>query len=117
MQRLTFLFLILGLLLLTTNCAKENPWTSLEYLETKCSDPWKTIGGDSEAAVEMALLDYLKDDLMVPTSNLKITFDADAAESCEACSCTTGRKITIVVPNEFVAILEANGFVETKLID
>lgn len=114
MQKLTFISLILGLLLFGTNCAKETPLRTLEYLETKCSDPWSTNGGE----IELALMNYLDNDLMIPYSRLTVTFDSDAEQSCEACSCTTGRKITITVVNEAdIAILEDNGFVLLELID
>jgi len=118
MQKLTSFIALLGLFLLISNCTKDkNPLRSLEYFETKCSDPWKTNEGNTEEEIILALTDYLENELMVAFTSLNITFDTENAQTCKACHCTTGQKINIDVRQEFVEILEENGFILLELID
>ncbi|MFK7983659.1 MAG: hypothetical protein AB8G86_27020 [Saprospiraceae bacterium] len=111
MQKIKNFILLVGLFLLISNCSKDVPLMSLEYAETKCSDPWRTNEGNSEAEVINALMAYLENDLNVPNVTIKTAFDANDAQSCEACDYTTGRTITLTVEEGFVAILEDHGFI------
>ena len=87
MQKVYYLILLVGLFLMISNCSKEVPLLSLEYIETKCSDPWRTNEGSSDEEVKSALMTYLENELNVPNTTIKITFDANEAEDCEACDC------------------------------
>ena len=110
MQRFILLFSLLGLLFLTTNCSKNATMSSLEFLETGCSNPWKSKNGKSEAEVKTVVIDFLENDLMIANFKLAITFDENEAQGCYACHCKTGRKIIVEVEKGFVPILEDNGF-------
>ena len=109
MQNVNYLLFLFGLLLLGSNCSKEVPLMTLEYAETKCSDPWGTNEGNSKEEVESALMAFLENELNISNATIKISFE-EKAEACEACSCKTGRKITVTVEEGFVPILEDNGF-------
>lgn len=112
MQKVKKFVLLVGLFLLVSNCSKDIPIVmSLEYAETKCGDPWRTNEGNSETEIITALITYLENELNVPNPIIKIDFDANEAEDCEACDCKSGRTITVTVEEGFVPILEDNGFV------
>jgi len=114
MQRFALLFPLFGLVFLTTNCSKDNSLRSLAYTEIKCGIPWNTNRENSNAEVEIAVTNFLENNLMIPNSRVEATFDANEAQGCKACNCKTGRKIVVEVEKGFVPILEDNGFTLIK---
>ncbi len=111
MQKVKNFLLLVSIFLLASNCSMEIPLMTLEYIATKCSDPWRTNEGSSNEEVKNALMAYLENDLNVPNATIKVNFDAEEAEDCEACNCKSGQIITITVEEEFIPILEDNGFI------
>ncbi len=111
MKRIGYLFLSCLSILLLANCTEESDFATMVYSETKCADRWNTNENDSEEDVRNAVVDYLFTDLRIDITTIDFSFDENVAQECEACSCTTGRIITIDVEKNQVDRLEVIGFI------
>lgn len=91
--------IFLLLLLTTISCEKDDNLIQnlFVYDQTSCSDPWKTGQNNSADETSKALRDYFKN-LGVPILEVDVKDTRnDDFISCEACSCTTGIQIIIMI--------------------
>lgn len=94
-------------LFLTQCCPDREVW--LRYYGTQCADPWGTTQGDDEDIVAEAVLEYFWES-GVDVLEIKVDFDIDFAEACEACSCNSGQFIEIKVDECLRDQAEDEGF-------
>jgi hypothetical protein len=92
MKAITFL-IILSILF---SCKKENNviqdnYTTLQYLQTKCSDAWLSAASDSLTIVNVS--NYLQAK-SVYIAGIFIK-QIDTGDTCKACSCKTGKVIYV----------------------
>ncbi len=103
------LMLLLSLPLQFFQCHYDQ-FVWMQYIETKCADPWQTNESDPETVVMEAAEDYfLNNDVNI--CEITMDFNEAYAEACEACICTTGRIIHVKVNESFIDELEAEGFI------
>jgi len=98
------LLLLSTVALLLVSCEYNN---KLKYNETQCSDPWLY---DSNPSVHKEnIREYLKGH-GIETGDIQITTDPDAAQTCLACVCQSGRIIHITVSDGDKELALALGF-------
>ncbi|GAA4289855.1 hypothetical protein [Aestuariibaculum suncheonense] len=91
-----------------SNDESTNEGVSVFWEQTGCADPWGTGANDTEAETTNALKLFLAgEDISVFKVNVEIT---STAQDCFACSCLTGKTITVNVAESDVAKMEELGF-------
>lgn len=103
MNRILLLLILVAFL---TGCSSLDD-VRFFHDETKCGDLWHFSGSDDE--LESVVKAFLKD-RGVRVVRMQITHDAEQ-QSCEACTCTTGRRIKVWSIEEDAEILESLNFV------
>jgi len=89
---------LLILLISISSCDKEEDQNLYYWDQTKCSDPWNTGQNDNNTETTIALRQYFEN---LNITLLEISFEnlsQNNENSCDACNCTTGIRITIDVP-------------------
>lgn len=85
--------------ILMFSCSNSDIDQNLYYYDqTGCSDAWNTGENDSNAKTEAALIKYFND---LNVTILKVRFENRTKKgevSCNACTCLTGIRITIDIP-------------------
>lgn len=100
--------LMLAIFGIVTACEKNNPekiWVYIE--ETGCANGWNQI---DEATVEEQVIEYLKN------HNI-LTFDIEVevyseGEACFACTCLTGRRLSVLILKDDQEKIQELGFYE-----
>lgn len=93
------------------NCDSTDSSTStwFDYQETQCADAWQTGIGSPSADVENAVINYL-DGLGVNVQDVTID-NSGLPEVCLACSCLSGRVISVKADAGDETVLVGEGFV------
>ncbi|PCI33748.1 MAG: hypothetical protein COB60_07135 [Flavobacteriaceae bacterium] len=89
---------LLILLMSISSCDKEVDQNLYYWDQTKCSDPWNTGQNDNNTETTIALRQYFEN---LNVTILEISFEnlsQEGENSCDACTCTSGVRITINVP-------------------
>ncbi len=91
-------FLILFLIaIVSCDSEKDLDQNLFFYDQTKCLDAWDTGANDSNSETSKALKKYLKD-LGVDVLKVELEDLSQIGDiTCDACSCTTGVRITISI--------------------
>lgn len=82
-----------------SSCDNDIDQNLFYWNQTKCSDPWNTGENDSNKITDTALRKYF-DDLNV--NILEVNFkniSQEGENSCDACSCSSGIRIIINIPD------------------
>lgn len=91
--------LILICYLTISSCKKEKNEEDYYWLQTKCSDPWKTGENDSDNKVKTSVINFLENE-DIKVFDISINHDQTTFQYCEACDCTNGTRIIVNVDNE-----------------
>ncbi|MCG8698229.1 MAG: META domain-containing protein [Bacteroidales bacterium] len=87
--------------------------STLYWMQTKCADPWNT----GESTPVNQTLDSINKYMSahdISLYHIEIEFKDSDYQSCEACGCLTGNKITVTSKLEDKAKLEEIGFEEVQ---
>lgn len=102
-------FAIVLLLAITISCTKEKNQELFFWNQTQCAEPWETLLSDSESKIKSAIINYLSDE-DIKVDNVEFEFDENFEHFCQACSCTTGTKIIVTIPEGNSVKMEGLGF-------
>ncbi|SFT49821.1 hypothetical protein SAMN04489724_1008 [Algoriphagus locisalis] len=111
-----YLALPLLLLFFLQSCQDEDaPTNQLEFYwdQTGCSDPWNTNSNDADEETMQAVADYLLDQGVKGARVISITGDG-VEQGCEACFCTNGNRINIIIPTNQKDKMIELGFSESN---
>lgn len=104
-------FPIIALFLLMLSfvaCDKDKAFISVYYLETSCADQWTRAQNDSETIEN--LKDYLANQ-NIKTKDISIN-RINGGEACLACSCKTGKEISLKVHEKDLSKIKDLDFFE-----
>ncbi|MGB1121592.1 MAG: hypothetical protein ACPG3Z_06325 [Saprospiraceae bacterium] len=104
-MRILFLF---AALIFTMSCGDKKSVT-MTYVETHCSDVWLVHKTDDNT-IEQAINIYFDSNHDIKLGNIDIDV-VSTGPFCYACTCASGRIISVEVDEQFVTILEAEGFI------
>jgi len=76
------------------SCSKEDHDVALQKQETLCSNPWSNSFDNSESDVLLAVQHYLKENGVLG-GVVEIEADVPGKANCFACTCPSGRIITV----------------------
>ena len=82
---------------------------TFHYNETQCADPWVLESEGGNAGISDLLKSYLEE-RGVTVFSVAITVDERVEIVCLACTCTSGRILSVVVNEADAATLEALDF-------
>lgn len=98
--------LLVAITLLFFQCSKDDLVT-MSYYQTSCADKW---GYDPDTPTGEAVINYFDTEFGVTIETVVVTTDNSIAEACLACSCLSGKVITVEVDEEHVDLLESENF-------
>lgn len=102
------LLLIGGMSILLLNSCKDSTGTTqLSHYETQCANAWNN--GNSQSEHINNIQAYLAAN-GVNATNILLSVDTDSSMACQACTCLSGVRVDITVPNEDVAVANSLGF-------
>jgi hypothetical protein len=108
MRTIKNLLLVGGTTLLLLNSCKESTGTTrLSHYETQCANAWDNGNNQTEHINNIQA--YLAANGVNATSIL-LSVDNDSSMNCLACTCLSGVRVDITVPNEDVAEANSLGF-------
>jgi hypothetical protein len=108
MKKLIYL-LFFGSFFLFSACEDaEDDGMSMQFVETKCDNPWDIEPGPENYIVEVRK--YLEVNEIKVLSIFIEVYDETAGENCNTCDCPTGRSIVIGLPPADVDDAKAIGF-------
>jgi hypothetical protein len=91
------------------NCVSTNGKTCVIYEETYCADPWgQGFVNDNDLKNEINLF-LISLTIDLDEIGIEVT---SSPESCNACSCKSGRTICGIVDNEDLQLIKELGFTE-----
>jgi hypothetical protein len=99
--------LLLGTILIS--CNKERKERIFYWNETQCSNPWKLNPPANDEAIKEAVRKYLNVQGITATAITTEVRD-ELIQNCEACTCTTGRRIIIHVQKNRASKMEKLNF-------
>ncbi|MBI1782324.1 MAG: hypothetical protein HYR66_13320 [Sphingobacteriales bacterium] len=98
---------VIILLIVFLGSCNKTPEKAFFYNQTQCADKWG-YGQTDEETIDK-LRTYLTSQQIVVT-NLAITYPVGNLIICDACSCPTGKRFKVTVPEEDELKLKAEGF-------
>ncbi len=102
----------LNLILASCDEPVNEPGVKMEFAETQCANPWQTLPGSANYL--FSVHEYLTENgLDVYSITIEKAHDYNQPR-CEACTCSSGRKIVIRVPETKVKAAEDIGFYRTS---
>ena len=98
----------LTLILASCDEPVEEPGVRMEFAETQCANPWQTLPGSANYL--FSVHQYLTENgLDVYSIAVEKTHDYNQPR-CEACTCSSGRRIVIRISKTDVESAEEIGF-------
>lgn len=108
MKTIKNLLLVGGMSILLLNSCKDSTGTTqLSYYETQCANAWSNGNNQTEHINNIQA--YLSTN-GVNATNILLSLDNDSTMYCLACTCLSGVRVDITVPNEDVAEANSLGF-------
>lgn len=105
-------FALIGIVaILLVSCQKEENAVDFYYNETLCSDPWDDGQNDSDAEIEKAVKNYLKDQ-NIKAFSVEVDHSNDLTIVCEACHCHSGTKIIVSADESKESKMGEIGFIK-----
>ncbi len=101
--------LIIIALVIVPSCNKEKNEIKYFWKETFCSNPWMDDYDKTEEEVKAIVIDYLASE-KIKVKEVEIEFNANQAQTCEACTCLTGNNIIVITDNKYEKKLTALNF-------
>ncbi|MEM7162637.1 MAG: hypothetical protein AAF487_09395 [Bacteroidota bacterium] len=77
-------------------CQKEKKAEDYFWIESKCANPWNTGESNTSAEVQNTVIAFLENE-NIEVFDIYISEEQDLIQTCEACTCTTGRRIVVSV--------------------
>ena len=87
----------------------EKPGIKMEFNETQCSNPWKNALPGTDNYL-FTVHQYLNDNGIDVYSISIELIDGGNGIHCDACSCPSGRKIVIRIPDANIEVAQQLGF-------
>jgi len=83
---------------------------AMTYRMTQCADPWDEHCDQVDLPREACIAGWLEAEWGVTVSDVRIDRDPAYGGACEACSCDSGRILTVVTDEPGASILLDHGF-------
>ena len=110
MKKFWLLIIAVGFLLINACENKDGDGTNMQYLETKCDNPWAAEPPGQEDYI-VQITKALEDNGVKILSIYIDVYDENAGKNCITCNCPTGRYVVINVHPSDIDEAKALGFI------
>lgn len=107
-RNLCFLVVLIGLVLVFSNCAKTGKVYWVYYNQTQCADKWGSYTNNED--LKLKITSYF-DSKGVDVYDIEI-FSNGVADACLDCTCKTGKRIKLKVRKRDLDEVKQEGFYE-----